>query len=133
MSHTSSTFEPLESRQLMSVSLDGGGNLTVKGTRWADNIEVSQFAKLQSVGRYLTRTNMVRVVENGTVTYEGAASRVKQVTVFGDDGNDVITAKAGTIPAVVYAGGGSDTVATGDGNDFVAGDNQWVNPFNTAY
>src|SRR5262249_29824571 len=118
-------FEPLESRRMMSASLDANGNLMVQGSNGADNIQVIRY--LQFVGfRAFAR---ISVTENGVTTFDAAASRVRHIEVYGNDGNDTINVKAGTVGASVFGGGGSDTITTGAGNDFVAGDNQWVYPF----
>ena len=82
-------FEPLESRQMFSVSLVNG-IVRVHGTPMNDTIAVSQ------------DSTRVRVNDNGTVTLFAAAS-VKRVVVNAYEGNDQIIGRSNLMKPLTAA------------------------------
>src|SRR3954470_5700258 len=106
-------IEGLESRRLFFTSI-ANGIVTVTGGGGVDNVAVS-----------VSGSNLV-VKENAT-TKTFALSTVKQLSVFGNGGNDVVALAANvTVRALLDGGLGddkltggtaSDTLQGGDGND----------------
>ena len=103
------SFEQLESRQMMSVSLTKSV-LTITGTNKADAIYVQPI------------NGKLEVEFNGTVVKRLAFSKVKQVRISGLKGDDSIGA---TLPsnmtAFVDGGKGNDVISGGEGNDTLLG------------
>jgi Ca2+-binding RTX toxin-like protein len=112
------TFEQLEGRRMMSVSL-AKSVLTITGTNKTDTIYVQPI------------NGKMEVEFNGKVVSRFAMSKVKQVRILGLKGDDSIGA---TLPSnmtawidggrgndVISAGEGNDTVFGGDGNDVIHG------------
>src|SRR5947208_6052029 len=112
-----STFEPLESRRLYSVSATAaGGVLTVNGDANANTITISR-----DVAGHL-------LVNNGATHIGGSAATVANtslIKVFAGDGNDrvVFQETLGALPkASVSGGNGNDTLIGTAGNDTLNGD-----------
>jgi Ca2+-binding RTX toxin-like protein len=107
----------------MSAALDASGMLVVRGTSASDHIVVTEyttraFSKLGPLLRHV-----FRVVHNGQTELYSELTGVKGIAVYGDDGDDFINIEGSKLPCRVFGGGGKDTIITGSGNDFVAGDN----------
>jgi Ca2+-binding RTX toxin-like protein len=100
-------FEPLESRQLMSVSLYNG-SLNVYGNLYANNLSVSQS------GATLT------VNDNGAVS-SYSTSGIGQVALFGNYGSDLLSVDGITINAYIDGNYGNDQITGGQGNDVLNG------------
>src|SRR3954470_20237538 len=112
-----SSFEPLESRKLFSVTATSdAGVLTVVGDNSANTITVSR----DVAGNLL--------VNNGAVAITGPAATVANTTlikVSGADGNDNISLDQtnGVLPKASLSGGnGNDTLNGGSGADVLNGD-----------
>src|SRR5688572_3314834 len=116
------SFESLESRRLLSVTLEGG-ILTVVGTSRGDSIEVQKRAdddemRVELNGREteFPLGSVTRIVINGLagndrIGYSGRDGRLDQPgALSGGDGNDVIE-----------GGNGNDTISGGAGNDRIEG------------
>jgi Ca2+-binding RTX toxin-like protein len=105
--------EPLESRQLLSVVLNGQGTLRVVGTPNADVIDVTVNAD-ESVG--------VDVNGNQSIPF----SNVKRIHIFGRAGADQITvdesAAATLLNATIHGGAGNDTITAGNEDNFIRGE-----------
>jgi Ca2+-binding RTX toxin-like protein len=111
-----STFEPLESRRLYSVSATAaGGVLTVTGDANDNAITISR----DVAGKLL--------VNNGAINIGGSAATVTTINtiqVSGGDGNDriVLDETNGPLPKASLSGGnGNDTLVGGSGADTLSG------------
>jgi Ca2+-binding RTX toxin-like protein len=104
--------EPLESRQLLSVVLNGLGTLKVVGTPKADVIDVT-----------VNADESVEVDLNGVMS--GPFSNVKRIHVFGRAGADQITvdesAATKLISDAIFGGAGNDTITAGDEDSYISG------------
>ncbi len=116
-------FESLETRQLMSASLDPLSKvLTIQGTSRDDVIVVAK------VG------DKLKVTENGRSQYF-TASKVGKIRAFGNAGRDEIKVDASvTTPAELHAGPGStafgfagEVLRGGSGNDTLYADGSGTN------
>src|SRR2546423_1185374 len=116
-----SVVEALEGRRLLSagpspVSLNGSGQLRIKGTNGPDVIVVSLDA---------TDSTKLDVSMNGTVTQVDVAQVKRSIRIDGRGGNDDIrvdqTNGTISIPLNVDAGPGDDSVVGGSGNDRING------------
>jgi Ca2+-binding RTX toxin-like protein len=118
MNMNTPTFEQLEGRRMMSVSLTKSV-LTITGTNKTDTIYVQPI------------NGKMEVEFNGKVVSRFAMSKLKQVRILGLKGDDSIGA---TLPSnmtawidggkgndVISAGEGNDTVFGGDGDDIIHG------------
>jgi Ca2+-binding RTX toxin-like protein len=112
-----STFEPLESRRLYSVSATAAaGVLTVTGDANDNAITISR-----DVAGHL-------LVNNGAIHISGSAASVTTINtiqVSGGDGNDriVLDETNGPLPKASLSGGnGNDTLVGGSGADTLNGD-----------
>lgn len=85
-----------------------GGILGVNGEAGDDNIQV------------WVKESQVRVVRNG-VTKNYPLASVKEVQVYGFDGNDAVSVNTRAIPTYVLGGAGNDTLAGGDEVDNLVG------------
>src|SRR5687768_3610076 len=107
------TIETLETRALLSVSLNDGV-LTIVGTSGGDNIEVQKRAD----------DNELRVELNGSET-EYALGSVNRVVIRGLAGSDRIeySGRDGRldIPGSISGGDGNDVLEGGNGADTIAG------------
>lgn len=131
MEKRNSIFEPLESRQLMSVSLSNGV-LSVVGTNNNDVITF-EFDRVSTGGSgpAVGVTDWLEINDNGVVsrrllTSQLPGAQISSIVVTGMGGNDrieVIDGGDGMLTRDMYveAGGGNDTVVTGDGVDTVYG------------
>lgn len=106
-------LETLESRQLLSASLNAAGLLTVQGTNNADSINVS------------VANGKVKLVDNGVTTLYNAAS-VKKIAVYAKNGADsVVISTTVALPTYIDtglghpSGGAGDYVQGGNGPDTV--------------
>jgi hypothetical protein len=88
--------------------LDSNGVLTIAGTADADDIRV------------WVRGNQVRSVRNGLIK-NFALSAVKQVEIYGFDGNDTISVNTRSIAAYGLGGAGNDLLVGGDEEDIFTG------------
>jgi len=118
---TWSVVETLEIRRLLSggptpVSLNGGGQLRIRGTNGADVIVVALDA---------TDSSKLDVTVNGAVTQVDVAQVTRGIRVDARGGNDDIrvdqTNGAISIALNVQAGSGDDTVVGGAGDDRIDG------------
>ncbi len=101
-------IEPLECRQLMSVTLDGGV-LRIAGTAGNDVITVSQFP-----------THLL--VSQNSAQRSFDLRRVKSVVVNARGGNDsVILNESVNLPSTINGGSGNDWLVGGRGNDLILG------------
>ena len=109
MATSFNSFEPLESRQMMSASASHGV-LTITGTSGADVISVSQLSN-----------GNVRVNDNGTMrTFSNFA--VNQVRVNAGSGNDKVTIETSvTRPATIKGQAGNDTLTGSNRADEILG------------
>src|SRR4051794_39013576 len=113
-----STFESLESRQLLSGAVQIGPLVMITGTNSADNVEVF---RVGSNGSQLT-------VNIGANQFAFQNSSVANIIVNLLKGNDTLKTYAfggnPTVkqPMIVNAGDGNDSVTTGSGNDLINGD-----------
>jgi Ca2+-binding RTX toxin-like protein len=93
-----------------AASLNSAGTLTVNGD-----------ANDNAIHAWVRNGNTVRVDRDGTIKDFDLAS-VKNVEVYGVDGNDDILLNLGAIPAYALGGAGNDTLTGGDEYDnFVGG------------
>jgi Ca2+-binding RTX toxin-like protein len=104
------TLESLESRRLMTSTLDADGTLSIHGTEGDDSIIVWQPVP-----------EVMRVDDNGAVT-DYATANVKKIYVAVGKGNDLVILGRREIDAVIYGGTGNDSLSAGRGNDTVYGD-----------
>src|SRR5437764_3287887 len=114
------TFEPLESRQMMSAALVNG-IVQVPGTSGNDVISIDQ------------TTQSLRVTING-VTQSFPRSGLSGISVDAMGGADLVKLTVGnvgkfsrvrgtsvTVPATIYGGAGNDTLIGGNGDDVISG------------
>src|SRR6059058_4533426 len=110
---TRPVLEPLESRTLLSVSVDNG-TLNIVGTDAADSIRV----------RVAKDHNLFQVKFNGQVSLIHKAD-VSAINVDAGAGDDIVMiSEAGgiiEIPATVLGGQGNDSIQGGGGNDLIQG------------
>ena len=103
-------------RQLdvMSLSVDSDGKLTVNGTNSNNVIQVSQFTPSG-------QSEKVQVVVDG-VSHRFEAADVTALIVNGKNGNDTVTlSTAVRIAATLNGGNGNDILTGGRGNDLLIG------------
>lgn len=116
-------IEALESRNLMATQLMAslsGGILKIWGTEAADTITVRNINQQLSVDGIQIGTTAGKVSKV-------ASSQVSQIAVYSYGGNDVIRLdsekvsgqSAITVPSVINAAGGDDTVYGGQGADTI--------------
>lgn len=102
--------ESLETRRLLSATLDSSGTLIITGTRSADTISLS-----------LSGSNL-QVNDNGTIR-SFLNSAVNRVVASLLAGNDSFSASSGvTKPMEISGGDGNDTLTGGGGPDTLVGD-----------
>ena len=124
--HTASTFESLEDRRLCSATLVGS-TVRVGGTDAPETVTVSEFVSNSELSlgvrfvRVTERTDRPFPLPDITRTTDFVKSQVSRLRVNSFGGNDVITLNT-TIGADVFAGGGSDVINGGSGNDNLNGD-----------
>lgn len=102
--------ESLESRQLLSMSLDLGV-LSVSGTAGRDRITFS--LKSGDSSKLVATCNSQRA--------EYAVSAITQIQASGLQGADYISAVGLSIPVLFYGGAGNDSLVGGNGNDTLWG------------
>jgi len=112
------SMETLESRAMLSATVDDNGLLTIVGTQRRDVIEVRPGTTLGSV--------LLRGVAG--VARDAEFTNVTRVSISSLGGNDKISIAAGildgsgnAIPFTVDAGAGDDGVDGGDGDDAILG------------
>ncbi|MGB7160427.1 MAG: hypothetical protein WBD40_20335 [Tepidisphaeraceae bacterium] len=103
-------LESLESRRLMTTTLDENGVLTIRGTEADDDVMVWQ-----------PTAPVTRVEHNGEVT-EFATDAVTSIFVSVGDGDDKVVLGRRSANAKICGGAGDDTLSAGDGNDTIYGD-----------
>jgi Ca2+-binding RTX toxin-like protein len=112
-----SVFEPLESRQMFSVTaLSAAGVLVVIGDQNANAITVSR----DVAGNLLVNGGAVRIL--GTTP---TVTNTRSIELFGLGGDDTLTLDeaVGTLPrADIFGGAGNDTLTGGSGNDVLVGE-----------
>ncbi|HEV2294296.1 MAG TPA: hypothetical protein VGR35_10590 [Tepidisphaeraceae bacterium] len=103
-------LESLESRRLLTTSLNENGVLAIQGSDINDDVMVWQPV-----------LEVMRVEHNGAVTdYVTADVKAIYVNVFG--GDDKVILGRRTANAQVIGGEGNDTLSAGEGNDTICGD-----------
>ena len=123
--HIGTTFESLEERRLCSATLVGS-TVRVGGTDAAETVTVSEFVSNSELSlgvRFLrvTETTKRPFLPDITRTTDFIKSAVTRVRINSFGGNDIITLNT-TVGADVFAGGGSDQINGGSGNDNLNGD-----------
>ena len=103
-------LESLESRRLMTTTLDPDGVLTIRGTEADDDVLVWQ-----------PTAPVTRVEHNGEVV-DFATDDVKGIFVSVGGGDDKVVLGRRSVNAKISGGTGDDTLSAGDGNDTVYGD-----------
>ena len=107
-------IDPLEPRRLFhSTFLAADGSLLLEGTAENDHFELSQ-----------TSTKVkIQSFDNGVAEEPNLFDRkkVKQILIYGEDGNDTITIGNITEPVAVDAGKGNDSISGGQGRDTLKG------------
>jgi Ca2+-binding RTX toxin-like protein len=104
-------MESLESRKLLSASLNAEGLLTVEGTAGNDNIIVRRDG------------TKVFVNINDQPRREFSHEAVRAIRIFGLGGNDRLEERELNRPSTIYGGAGNDTMLGSAGNDvFYGGD-----------
>lgn len=113
-SRTAFQFESLESRRMMSVSLNATtGLLTVTGRSVSDTLTV--------MPKTVAGQSYLEVSDNGVKTSYLLAS-VKTIRLIGNAGNDtLIVGSTITRPAILDGGEGKDVLTAGGGRDFLYG------------
>lgn len=101
-------LENLESRRLLSTSLNLAGELIVQGSWGNDSLWVSQS------GGTLT------VSDNGWISYHNT-SQVGRVILRGDWGNDNLSANGVSVPVTAEGSWGDDNITGGIGDDQLRG------------
>jgi Ca2+-binding RTX toxin-like protein len=122
---TGTTFESLEDRRLCSATLVGG-TVRVQGTDTAETVTVSEFVSNSELSlgvRFLRVSETIKrpFLPDITRTTDFVKSGVTRLRINSFGGNDVITLNT-TVGADVFAGGGSDVINGGAGNDNLNGD-----------
>jgi hypothetical protein len=118
ITRSTSCFEPLEPRQLMSVTLDSHGTLQITGSNHADVISVvKRFVPFSENSPAL----LIEVNENGS-WHSFDASKVKRIRATLGEGNDLLAASGSVrTPMTVDGGNGNDDIRGGIGNDVLRG------------
>ena len=114
--------EALESRQLLSASLNAAGLLTVTGTANADRIVVSKNDTGKIVVNEQTHIPATSTTPAKTTSTRTSfdATKVKSILVSAAAGNDYVEIKssvAASIPTTLNGGAGSDRLIGGRGKD----------------
>ena len=107
-------IDPLESRKLLSATLDADGTLTVTGTDADDVISIAPNAANDHID-----------VADGSVGSELSfeLSKVEAIFVVAGAGNDVVKISNGiSIAATILGGDGQDTLTGGAGRDSIQGE-----------
>jgi len=102
-------FENLESRRLMTTTLDDSGILTIQGAEGDDDVMVWQ--PLPAV---------MRVEHNGAVA-EFGAEQVKGISIDLGDGDDQVILGRRKANATIHGGAGNDSLSAGEGDDEIHG------------
>ena len=113
--------EPLESRRLMSASLNASGQLTITGTAHPDRIWLTLNNGSLVVHQVTRTTATTTTTTRSTFT----ASAVKSILVNAGDGNDAVslfTFGNFSVPSTVNGGNGNDVLVGGRGADHLNGD-----------
>ena len=113
--------EPLESRRLMSATLNSAGLLTITGTSHPDRIWLTLNNGSLTVHE-VTRTSSTTTTHHNT---SFTASAVKSILVNAGDGNDAVslfTFGNFSVPSTVNGGNGNDILVGGRGADHLNGD-----------
>ena len=103
-------LESLESRRLLTATLNEDGLLSIHGSDADDNVEVWQPSR-----------DVLRVDHNGAST-EFVVHDVAQIYVNVFGGNDSVTLGRRAMNAKIIGGEGNDTLSAGEGNDTICGD-----------
>src|SRR5207302_1059928 len=92
-----------------------GTTLTIDGTNADDSISIRQVNGQISVDGTPIRD---RWVQQSSIP----VTRIKEVVVHADAGNDTVNFATLKIPAMVWGGAGNDRIYCGNGDDIVYGD-----------
>jgi Ca2+-binding RTX toxin-like protein len=106
-------LEKLETRRLLSASLDGAGLLTVLGTSATDTITVNVADPAEA-----TPQDVVVTINGVDQTF--AASEVVNVLVKLMAGDDVYSSNLNR-PSTIQGGAGNDSIMGGSNNDLIKG------------
>jgi Ca2+-binding RTX toxin-like protein len=130
---THAVGEPLETRRLLSASLEGG-LLLVDGRPFSDNILIREELSTQSGEKVIVVEIDSPLLDIPATHQEFPAKDVRSIAVRAGGGNDLVDlaiatyavpALAGTGPvrntSRIDAGGGNDTVYGGSGRDIILG------------
>jgi Ca2+-binding RTX toxin-like protein len=118
-------FEGLEERRLMAIPVPGPTPpppkwpIVVNGTAGDDVIKVSQS------GLYFV------VTQNGSTTYN-PVEQVSTISIFGNDGSDLIDCSGVSRKVYVEGGNQSDTIIGGSGNDTIYGSAPYTGQYSWA-
>jgi hypothetical protein len=102
-------FEPLETRQLTSATLDNGV-LRIDGTDSADSIVVN------------TYNGWLHTVVNGEHNYFSPSSVVSMYINAKAGADSVRVLDSLTTPATIWGGSGNDVIVSGGGSDVISGE-----------
>lgn len=107
------TIDPLESRRLLTSTVDANGLLTVDGTAGNDDISLS------------ISNNVLTVSLNAATdgAFDLTATPINSIQISGLGGDDSISIAAIPIPATLSGGDGNDTLVGGAASDFLSGGN----------
>jgi Ca2+-binding RTX toxin-like protein len=117
-----STFESLESRQLLAADITLKGDvLNIRGTNRHDVIDVQRVASGPDAGALQVTANNIQKLFNDNNTGLGTGT-ISQIVINGRRGSDEITIADNVyIPAVITGGRGSDVIRSGAGGDTIDG------------
>ena len=108
-------LESLESRTMLTATIVRG-ILAIRGTAASDVIEVR---------RAESDTNMLEVVENGTVTFSRQLSSIRQIRIDAGGGDDEVAVNQANgviaIPTSIKGGRGDDLLQGGAGTNHIDG------------
>lgn len=108
--------EPLEARDVPAVTATlSGTSLVVEGTNGNDSIVVRQDGSRVTV-------DGLNIRDRWTDVSGVDVSRVRQVVVRAQGGNDTVNLTTLQVPTLVWGGSGNDRIYGGSGHDVVYGD-----------
>src|SRR5207248_9856243 len=107
--------ECLEGREVPSTATLSGSTLIIEGTNADDSISVRQANGQISVDGTPIHDRWLQLSSVN-------ATRIRQVVVHANAGNDTINFATLKIPAMVWGGLGNDRIYAGNGDDIAYGD-----------